>query len=167
MSLSDIFSVDPGSVLWTIISFLLLLLILGKLAWKPILGALAAREQGIKDDIEKARADRLAAEQARGEYEQSLAEARRQAQVLIAEGRERARQVEAEQLELARAEAQRVREQASEEINREAAKVRQGLQGELVELSLAAAEQVMRRSLSRADHEAIIQDALKQAGQAS
>lgn len=167
MSLSDIFSVDPGSVLWTIISFLLLLLILGRLAWKPILGALAAREQGIKDDIEKARADRLAAEQARGAYEQSLSEARRQAQVLIAEGRERARQVEAEQLELARAEAERVRAQAAEEIAREAAKVRQGLQGELVDLSLAAAEQVIRRGLSRADHEAIIQDALQQTGRAT
>jgi len=163
MSLDKIFSLDPGSVLYTIISFLLLLFILGKLAWKPILSALEAREKGIRDNIDKARADRQAAEQARADYEQSLADARRQAQALLAESRERARRYEAEQMEAARAEALQARETAQAEIEREAAKARQGLQGELVSLSLAAAEQVIRRGLTAADHEAIIRDALSQA----
>ncbi|MDP2359717.1 MAG: F0F1 ATP synthase subunit B [bacterium] len=167
MSLNNIFSLDPGSVLYTIITFLILLLILRKFAWKPILGALEAREQGIRDDIERARFDRQAAEQARQSHEQALGEARREAQALLGESRERAQRYEAEQAELARAEAQKLRERASEEIAREAIKVRQSLQGELVGLSLAAAEQVMRRGLKRADHEAIIQDALRQAEQAS
>jgi F-type H+-transporting ATPase subunit b len=167
MSLNHIFSVDPGAVLWTIISFVLLLLVLGKLAWKPILGALEAREQGIRDDIEGARRDRQAAEQARGEYEGALGEARRQAQSILGESRERARLYEQEQFEAARIEVQKARERADEEIAQEARKVRQGLQAELVDLSLAAAEQVMRRGLRRDDHEAIAREALRQAGSAS
>jgi len=167
MSLNHIFSVDPGSVLWTILSFLVLLFILSKLAWKPILGALEAREKGIRDDIARARADREAAELARAEYERSLGEARKQAQALLAEGRERARAFEAEQMEQARAEAQLARERAQEEIARQAAKARQGLQDELVSLSLAAAEQVIRRGLSASDHEAIAREALRQAGTAA
>lgn len=167
MSLNHIFSVDPGSVLWTIISFLILLFILGKLAWKPILGALEAREKGIRDDIDKARTDRQAAETARAEHEASLGDARRQAQGILAESRERARVYEQEQLEVARLEALKAKQRAEEEIALEARKVRQGLQAELVELSLAAAEQVMRRGLSGADHEAIVRDALRQAGPAA
>jgi len=167
MSLNHIFSVDPGSVLWTILSFLILLFILGKVAWKPILSALEAREKGVRDDIDKARAERLAAEQARSDYEASLADARKQAQAILGESRERARLYEQEQMEAARAEAQAAKERAAEEIAQEARKVRQGLQGELVELSLAAAEQVIRRGLSAADHEAVVRDALRQAGSAS
>jgi len=167
MSLNHIFSVDPGSVLWTIISFVLLLLLLGKVAWKPILSALEAREKGVRDDIDKARADRQAAEQAKADYESALGDARKQAQAILGESRERARQYEQEQMEKARAETQLAKERAAEEIALEARKVRQGLQAELVELSLAAAEQVMRQGLRPADHEAIVRDALRQAGSAA
>jgi F-type H+-transporting ATPase subunit b len=167
MSLNHIFSVDPGSVLWTILSFLILLFILGKLAWKPILGALEAREKGIRDDIEQAKGDRQAAEKARADHEASLGDARRQAQGILAESRERARLYEQEQVEVARLEAQKTRERAEEEIALEARKVRQGLQAELVELSLSAAEQVMRTGLRPVEHEAIVREALRQAGSAS
>lgn len=165
MSLENIFSLDPGSVLYTIISFIVLLVVLGKFAWKPILAALEAREQGIRDDIDHARKNRLAAEEAKAAHEAALGDARKEAQGLLAESRERARAFEAEQADQARAEALKLREQAAAEIAREAQSARQSLKGELVELSLAAAEQVIRKGLSRTDHEAIVQDALRQAEQ--
>jgi F-type H+-transporting ATPase subunit b len=165
--MDHIFSVDPGSVFWTIISFVLLLGILTKVAWKPILSALEAREEGIRKDISQAAEDREAAARARSEYEQSLAEARQQAQNLLAESREKARKYEAEQVELAKAEAQKEKEKAAREIELQSQQAMQGLRGELVDLSLAAAEQLIRTSLKREDHEAIIQESLKQAGGAA
>jgi len=166
MSLDKIFSLDPGSVLYTIISFIILLVVLGKFAWKPILAALEARETGIRNDIDQARKDRQSAEEARVAHEAALGDARKEAQAILAESRDRARAFEAEQADQARAEALKLREQAAVDIARDAQTARQSLKGELVDLSLAAAEQVIRKGLSRADHEAIIQDALRQAEQA-
>lgn len=165
--MDHIFSVDPGSIFWTILSFVLLLGILTKVAWKPILSALEAREEGIRNDIEQASTDRQAAEQARRDYESSLGEARQQAQNLLAESREKARKYEAEQMELAKAEAQKEKDRAAREIELQSQQAMQGLQGELVDLSLAAAEQLIRRSLKREDHEAIIKDSLKQLGESA
>ncbi len=54
--------VNPGLILWTIITFILLMLILKKAAWKPILNSLSERELFIKESLEKAEKARIDAE---------------------------------------------------------------------------------------------------------
>jgi F-type H+-transporting ATPase subunit b len=167
MKLNQIFSLDPGSVLWTLLTFVILLTLLRKFAWGPILAALQAREQGISDSIEKARTDQEAAAKARLEHEQSLSAAKAEAQKLLAESRDRAKKYEADQVELAKAEAQKLKEKAGEEIAQQSRQAMQSLQGELVDLTLDAAEKLLQKDLDRGTHEALVRDALASLGSRS
>ena len=92
----SLFSVDVGLAFWTVVTFLALLAILTRFAWKPLLGALDARAKGIQDDIDEARSQRDDAEELLDRYREQLAEGRRQAQALIAESREAAEQLRRE-----------------------------------------------------------------------
>ena len=82
-----LFTLDPGLSVWTIATFLVVLFVLGKFAWGPILGALDAREQGIKSSIDAATRLRQEAQESLEEHRRLLADARRQAQEIVAEGR--------------------------------------------------------------------------------
>lgn len=167
MKLNQIFSLDPGSVLWTLLTFVILLTLLRKFAWGPILAALQAREQGISDNIEKARSDREAAAKARQDHEQSLAAAKAEAQKLLAESRDRAKKYEADQLEQAKTEVQKLKEKAGEEIAQQSRQAMQSLQGELVDLTLDAAEKLLRKDLDRTTHAGLVRDALAGLGKSS
>src|SRR5206468_544795 len=81
----SLFSGDFGNALWTLAIFFLLLVVLGKFAWKPLLGALQKREQFIRDSLEAARRDREAAQAALRNYEQSIAKAHEEASAIVEE----------------------------------------------------------------------------------
>ena len=55
MGLQDILKIEPGSVIWTIITFLLIVWLIGKFGWKPILSGLKSREDAIRNDLETAK----------------------------------------------------------------------------------------------------------------
>ena len=97
-----LFSLNTGVMIWTIIIFLGLVLVLGKWAWKPILGALEARERRIQEILDAAARDREEAEKALEEHRRQLAEGRQQAQQILAEGRQAAERVKQDMLEAAR-----------------------------------------------------------------
>ncbi len=167
MTIDRIFSLDPGSVTWTILVLIIVLFILHKFAWKPILAALEAREKGIADDIEQARLDRENATKSRQQVEEQLGQARSEAQHIIDEGRARARRLEEEQLNATREEASQIRQRAEQEAELQSRKAMESLKGEVVDMTIRAAEQVIRQSLGPQDHEAIIRDTLKDMGGAS
>ena len=83
----NIFAGDLGNMIWTVVIFVLVLLVLGKFAWGPILEGLQARENFIRESLEEAKADRESAEERLREYEVKLAEARAEATALVEEGR--------------------------------------------------------------------------------
>ena len=80
--------VSPGLIFWTVITFLILLFILKKMAWKPILSSLDERENKIKESLEKAEFARTEAEKLIAENKSNLAKAEEDAQKIIAQGRE-------------------------------------------------------------------------------
>ena len=67
-----------GTVFWTLLTFVLFALLLSRLAWKPMLGALKSREDSIRDSIEQARADRAEAKLLLDEHKQLMADSHRQ-----------------------------------------------------------------------------------------
>ena len=71
--------INPGLTLWTGITFLVLLVVLGKFAWGPIVKMLAERERTIRDAIESAKKERAEAERMLAEQKESLARAQREA----------------------------------------------------------------------------------------
>ena len=83
----SIFAGDLGNILWSLVTFLLVLVVLGKFAWKPILSGLQGREEFIRDSLAQAKKDREEAEARLKEYGQKLETARAEATELVEEGR--------------------------------------------------------------------------------
>lgn len=156
-----LFAVDFGLSVWTIVVFLVVLFVLGKYAWGPILRALESRETGIREAIEEAGKQRDEAAALLDEHKEQLADARRQAQELIAEGRDAGQRVREEIEAKAREESDRMLERARSEIEREREQAIEALRRESVDLALAAASTVLRRELDESSDRALVEDYLK------
>ncbi|HZY39772.1 MAG TPA: F0F1 ATP synthase subunit B [Mucilaginibacter sp.] len=141
----DLVSPNPGLILWTAISFLILLFILGKYAWKPILKAVSDRENSIESALLKADAvreemARLTSEneallkQARAERDSILAEATKVKNQIIYDAKEAAQKEGARQIEIARI-----------EINSQKAIAMADVKNQVASLSIEIAEKVLRK----------------------
>lgn len=142
-----LFTPDWGLAFWTVVTFLTLLYVLRRFAWSPILGALAAREKGIQDNIDDARRQRDEAEALLAEYREQLAEGRRQAQAMVAEGREAADALRKELEAKAREETQAMLANARREISREREAAVEAVRRESVDVALAVASRLLSERL--------------------
>jgi F-type H+-transporting ATPase subunit b len=159
-----LFSVDPGLSIWTIVTFLVVLFVLGKWAWGPILGALDAREEGIRDAIDQAARMRQEAADALVEHRKQLADARRQAQEIVTQGRDAADRLRRDIEEKARQESERILERTRQEIRRERDLAVEQIRGEAVELALAAASRILDERLTEEKDRALVRAYLERIG---
>lgn len=161
--LGNLISVAPGSMLWTILTFLLLLIVLWKFAWGPIVKGLEAREEKIYGAIDKAQQDREEAEKLLGEYQEKLKEASNE----IAERLAKADKQALATVEQAKAEAQQSAEQmierAKAEIDRQRDKVAAELKAQVVDLAAQIATAAIGESFDKPQHLEIIRKRLEQA----
>ena len=144
---NTLFSVDLGLMIWTVLVFGVLLFVLARFAWGPMLAALDAREKGIQDAIDEANRQRDEAQRVMAEHQAQLADARRQAQQLMADGREAAERLRKELEEKARAESATILENARREIARERDAAVETVRKESVDLALAAAARLLSERL--------------------
>ena len=144
------FDLNVGLTVWTSIVFLVLLGILRRYAWGPILAAVEERERRIQDTLNEAANEREEAAKLLAEHRQQMADARRQTQQLIAEGRDAGERVRRDLEEKARVEGQALIERARETIENEKDAALEALRKESVELALAAAARLMQESLDEA-----------------
>lgn len=162
---SSIFAGDLGNVLWTLVIFGLVLVVLGKYAWGPMLEMLQKREDFIRESLESAKNDRVEAEARLAEYEERLTVARAEATAIVEEGRRDAEVLRQRIEEEARAEAGKVMERAKREI----AIAHETAMKELYEVSgrLATdiAGRIVGRELSAGDHERLIRESIEEIGQ--
>ena len=138
---------SSGAAFWTLLTFLTLLIILGKYAWGPLLGALDKREKGIQGNIDDAKRQRDEAEALLAEYREQLAEGRRQAQAMVAEGREAADALRKELEVKAREETQVMLANARREITREREAAVEAVRRESVDVALAVASRLLSERL--------------------
>jgi len=155
-----LFTPDLGLSVWTIAVFLLVLFILGKFAWRPMLSALDAREKGIQGSIDEAGKLRAEAQEMLEEHRRQLADARRQAQEIVASGREAGERLRREVETRAREESERMLERARSEIERERDHAMDALRRESVELALSAASRLLREKLDSSTDRALVEDYL-------
>lgn len=142
-----IFSLNIGLVIWT---WVLFLLTLGILAWKVfplIAGGLEERQQKIQQAIDTAREDREEARRLVEEQTRELARARNEAQHLLDETREAAGRLRQELVGAAEAEKSDILERARREMDRERQRVLEQLREETVDISIAAAERLIKARL--------------------
>jgi F-type H+-transporting ATPase subunit b len=153
---------EPGLMVWTIIIFLFLVVLLRKLAWKPIVGALDERTKHIKDSLEKAEAAQRAAENARAEYEAMIAKASKEAQELIARGRKAAEVTRDEIVAKAQAESEQLQQRTIREIDLARQKALEEIKHTAAQLSVDIAGKIIGRSLAAKDHQDLIRQALRE-----
>jgi F-type H+-transporting ATPase subunit b len=144
-----LYDINTGLSAWTLIVFALLVVILGKYAWKPILQNVEAREKSIQSALDEAAQRNVEAARLLDEHRAQIADARRQSAELIAEGRAAGEGVRKSIEEKARTEAQQIVERARQEIERERDAAIDALRKESVDLALAAAAKLMQQNLDQ------------------
>ena len=156
------FSGDFGNALWTVLIFVLVLVVLGKFAWGPVLGLLKEREDFIRKSLHDAKHDRDEAEARLKEYTAQLQAARAEAASLVENARRDADRLREELRQKAKAEADSMLKNAERQIQLERDRALAQIRTEAVDLSVAIASKLIGRNLTKADNERLIEDALKQ-----
>lgn len=152
---------DLGLMVWTAVTFLLLVLILTKAAWKPILDGINKRESKIREDIERAEKSQSEAEKLRQQYETQLADAQRTIQDLITQARKEGEKARADLLSSAKQESEKIVEKGRRDLEGETDKLRAKLRSEVAELSLSVAEKILNRSVDKKIQDEVFKDSLK------
>ena len=151
-------------VFWTLIIFVLLYVVLKKLAFGPITAEVEAREKALEEAIEGAKRDREAAAALLREQQAAIDAARGETQKLIAEGRAVAEKVRAGMIEETRKEQQDMLERARREIEAEKVRAVAELRREAVDLALAAATKVIEQNLQSDNNRRLVESYLSQIG---
>ena len=153
-----LFAVDSGLAVWTVLTFLTLLLVLARYAWKPLMAALDAREKGIQDAIDEARGQREEAEKLLAQHREQLAEGLLQAQAMLAESRAAADQLRKELEAKAREESQVILANARREIERERNAAVEAVRRASVEVAMAAASRLLSERLDEKRDRQLVMD---------
>ncbi|NLY78633.1 MAG: F0F1 ATP synthase subunit B [Lysinibacillus sp.] len=158
--------VNLGDVLATLVIFIILMLLLKKFAWGPLMGIMQQREELVASEIDAAETARKEAAQALEEQKALLKEARTEAQLIIESAKKQAEVQRNEIVEAAREEATRLKESAIREIETEKEKAIAALRDEVVSLSVLAASKVLEKEISEEDNSALIKETIAKAGEA-
>jgi F-type H+-transporting ATPase subunit b len=153
---------DPGLFIWTILTFLVLLGLLTKYAWKPLIAALDKRQATIAQAIEDARLAREAVERAKQDSAQVLNKARLDAEAIVTRARSDASAFHEDMRQKAIADAQAIVQRAEKEIELEKNRAIKDIRRETIDLSLAIATKLIHRNLTKDDNLALIDDTIKQ-----
>jgi F-type H+-transporting ATPase subunit b len=157
---SNVFAGDVGNALWTLVIFVLVVVVLGKYAWGPLLSGLQAREAYIRDALETARRDRAEAEARLREYQEKLAGARSEATAIIDEGRRDAEAVKRKIEQQAKHESDQMIARAKHEIEAATVEATRQLYALSGRLATDLASRVIGRELKPQDHERLIADSI-------
>ena len=153
---------EIGLIFWTTIVFLLLLIVLKKYAWKPILAAVDERNKSIEDALkaaDKAKKEMLALNT---DNERILIQAKKERDALLKEGREIKDNIIAEAKDKAKLEADKILITAKEQINNEKMKAITELKNQVAEMSIDIAEKILKSELSdKNKQKELIAEALK------
>jgi F-type H+-transporting ATPase subunit b len=153
---------DPGLFIWTIVTFLVLLALLAKFAWRPLLEALDTRQNAIRKSLDDAQQARQELERLNTESAQIVARSRQEADAIITQSRADGDRLREEIRHKARAEADLIVKNAERQIQLETSRALQQIRHEAVELSVMIASKIIQRNLTREDNERLIDEALRQ-----
>ncbi len=156
--------IDLPLLLSQIVNFSLLAIILNAVLYKPVLNALQARTERIRESLENAEKVKQQLASAQSDYDAKMAEARREAQNILAQAQERARVQEQELVVEARAKIERLEEEARNKVEQERQQVLRSLQGELANLVTQTASSVIGRELQGKGHDELIKKSIDQLG---
>jgi len=156
---SSLFSGSLGDSLWTVVAFVTLLLVLTKFAWKPLLGALIARQTHIEHQLRSAEDSRLRAEKMLDDYKQ-------QGLGIIQQAAEQAQRHQQEMAEKTRQEVLAIRRRAQDEIESARAAAVEDLWKQAGDIVLRVGSEVLGRTLTGKDNQHLAEEAVTKIRQA-
>ncbi len=152
------------SLLIQAVNFGLLLIVLTKLLYRPLLGKMEERSQAIRKSLEEAQAARAEAQREREEHAAKIRAAYTEAQAIRDAALKEAAEEQRRLLEAARAEAARLVDSAKAELEQDVRRATQALRQEVSGLAISVAERLIQRSLRDDDHRRIVEDAITRLG---
>lgn len=158
----SIFAGDWMNALWTLIIFVVLLTVLGKFAWRPILATLQRREQFIRESLEEAARSRDEAEKRLAEYEDRIRKAHEEALAVVDEGRRNAEDLKRRLMEQGRAEADAMSARAKREIQLAKDTAVKQLYDLVADMTTDVAAKVLQRHLGEEEHRRLVESSLEE-----
>ena len=152
---------DPGLFVWTILTFLVLLGVLAKFAWNPLLKMLKDREDLIRSSLEDAEKAQTELARLNAEGEEIVNKARSEAQSILSEGKVAASKLKDETLKAAKDQAKSILTDAEKQIRIEKHKAIEEIKSEVVDLSLSVATKLIKKNISREDNQTLIDESLE------
>ena len=147
---ASLLSPHVGLIFWTLVVFALLLFVLGKFAWGPMVSALDEREKTIEDSLTRAERALEEARQMQADNEAARRDAERQAQAILRDAREESDRQRTAEVEKTTADLAKMQEQARADIEREKQQALTALRTEVADLAIGAAEKILRANLDDA-----------------
>lgn len=167
MEVQKFISIAPWTMIFQLINLLILMVLFKKYLFKPVLAVLEKRREEIEGHYDEAQKAETAAKTMKAEYESRMAGAREEADRVIKTATDSANAMSASIVEDARAQADQLKRRAQTEIDMERRKAFDEVKGELSGIALDIAAQVIEREVNEKDHEAFIDEFIKNVGEAS
>jgi len=152
----NLLNVNPGLVVWTLATFIFVLIILKKFAWDLILKAIDDRTAGIEGEISKATSLRAEAEKVLKDYQDKVNHSRDEALGIINEAKSDANNLKHKMVDDANAEIRKMKEQSLNDIELAKAKAVHEMQIKIAELSVQIAGEILEKQLKKEDYSAFI-----------
>jgi F-type H+-transporting ATPase subunit b len=157
---------NTGDIIATLVIFLVLMILLKKFAWGPLMGIMQEREELVANGIDAAEKAKKETKALLEEQKSLLKEARTEAQSIIEGAKKQGEATREEIVSAARTEANRLKESAVRDIEAEKEKAIAAVREEVVSLSVLAASKVLGKEISEADNSALIKETIAKAGEA-
>ena len=149
--------VNPGLIFWTAITFIILVLVLKRVAWKPILTALDNRAKGIEDSLNRAEQAKEEAQRILEENQATLSKAEEESKKIIDQSRIYADNLKEQMLKESKDQQQKIIEDASAEIERKKNAAFEELKNQIAEISIIAAEKIMKENIDAGKNKKIVE----------
>ena len=152
--------IDPGLMVWSLITFAIAVAVLWRFAFGPLQRIIDERRAQIQESIETAEATREEAARLLDEYKGTLAEVRAEAESILERSRKSGETTKAEIVDEARKQAERTLEKAQQQIERDVRTALNELKGQIADLTVLATERVITKTLTEADQRRLLEEAL-------
>ena len=152
----DLLSVQPGLVFWTFITFSIVMIVLWRFAWKPIISAIDDRNARVEDDLKSSEKLRKDAESLLEQYESKLDTAKKEISDMLDASKKDAEHVRDKIIGDAQGEAGNVKERAQHDIEQAKLKAVKEIQELAVDISMTLLSNVLKTDISDKDHKKLI-----------
>ncbi len=147
-------------IFWSVISFILLLILLGKFAFPPILEMLETREKKIAGDIQGAENLKTEADKLKRDFEEQLKTAHDKATTIVQLAGEEARKIQEKTLSETQAKCRQMQKETEHEIQTSRNKILAEIRGYVAELTIISAEKILKRTLTESDKKRLVDESI-------